>query len=186
MDKQIFSPGNEFNPNPSKKPRSFKPVLVGIGIVILLVLLWFVYMVFFSPEARYEFAAQKSYEQAMKSINAYEEAMRNDTYGGKTPEETLNMFIAALEKEDLELASKYFLLREDGTSNPQWLEGMKKMKEQDGLRVIIENLQEAKITEKNENLKTAWFSIFDKKGIIIKEILLKFNEYSGVWKIENL
>jgi len=36
--------------------------------------------------------------------------MSEDTYGGKTPEETLNLFIEALKKEDLELASKYFVL----------------------------------------------------------------------------
>src|SRR3989344_8418422 len=33
-----------------------------------------------------------------------------DTYGGKTPKETLELFIAAVEKEDFELASKYFVL----------------------------------------------------------------------------
>ena len=31
-----------------------------------------------------------------------------DTYGGKTPQETLDMFISAVEKGDYELASKYF------------------------------------------------------------------------------
>lgn len=39
-----------------------------------------------------------------------EELYRNDKYGGKTPEETFDMFIAALEKGDVELASKYFVL----------------------------------------------------------------------------
>lgn len=32
-----------------------------------------------------------------------------DTYGGKTPEETLGLYVAALEKGDYELASKYFI-----------------------------------------------------------------------------
>lgn len=31
-----------------------------------------------------------------------------DTYGGSTPDETWQLFIAALEKEDVELAAKYF------------------------------------------------------------------------------
>ena len=39
-----------------------------------------------------------------------EAAYRNDKYGGVTPEETFNMFIVALEKGDVELASKYFVL----------------------------------------------------------------------------
>ncbi len=33
-----------------------------------------------------------------------------DTYGGKTPQETLQMYISAVEKGDYELASKYFTL----------------------------------------------------------------------------
>lgn len=33
-----------------------------------------------------------------------------DIYGGKTPQETLDMFIAAVEKGDYELASKYFVV----------------------------------------------------------------------------
>lgn len=37
-----------------------------------------------------------------------EEAYRNDTHGGKTPEETLDLFINALKKNDVELASKYY------------------------------------------------------------------------------
>ncbi len=33
-----------------------------------------------------------------------------DTIGGKTPQETLEMFISAVEKGDYELASKYFVI----------------------------------------------------------------------------
>lgn len=38
----------------------------------------------------------------------YERAMA-DTYGGKTPQETLQLYIDAVEKGDYELASKYFV-----------------------------------------------------------------------------
>ncbi|MBT6053372.1 MAG: hypothetical protein HOG49_41850, partial [Candidatus Scalindua sp.] len=34
----------------------------------------------------------------------------NDIYGGDTPEETLELFIQALESGDVELASKYFVV----------------------------------------------------------------------------
>ena len=34
----------------------------------------------------------------------------NDTYGGATPEETFDLYLAALKKGDLELASKYFVV----------------------------------------------------------------------------
>jgi hypothetical protein len=35
---------------------------------------------------------------------------KNDTYGGKTPEETYNLFVEALKKQDVDLAVKYFIL----------------------------------------------------------------------------
>lgn len=40
--------------------------------------------------------------------NRLEEQYKNDTYGGDTPEETLRLFVEALEKRDYVLASKYF------------------------------------------------------------------------------
>jgi len=44
-------------------------------------------------------------------LNA-EKAVAEDTYGGKTPEETLAMFISALKADNLALASKYFVIEE--------------------------------------------------------------------------
>ena len=44
--------------------------------------------------------------QFNEGMELYEKTMTEDTYGGKTPEETLVMFIDALEKNDMELASK--------------------------------------------------------------------------------
>ena len=49
--------------------------------------------------------------EAMKRAEEedYQRAMA-DTFGGKTPQETLRMYIDAVEKGDYELASKYFVL----------------------------------------------------------------------------
>jgi hypothetical protein len=44
----------------------------------------------------------------------YDRAMA-DTYGGKTPEATLQMYIAAVEKGDYELASKLYILENQNT-----------------------------------------------------------------------
>ena len=48
--------------------------------------------------------------KALKQVEeeSYKQAMA-DTYGGKTPQETLQMYIEAVEKGDFELASKYFI-----------------------------------------------------------------------------
>ncbi|MBU4421980.1 hypothetical protein L6259_03450 [Candidatus Parcubacteria bacterium] len=43
-------------------------------------------------------------------LNAIEAPYKNDNYGGATPEETFDMYLTALKKGDLELASKYFVI----------------------------------------------------------------------------
>src|SRR3989338_6079724 len=60
----------------------------------------------------------KVYQNAEKN---YVEAMQADTYGGKTPKETLDLFVAALRADDVELASKYFLL-DKNASREKWVE----------------------------------------------------------------
>ena len=45
-----------------------------------------------------------------KEITDKKAKIAADTYGGKTPQETLDMFISAVEKGDYELASKYFVV----------------------------------------------------------------------------
>ena len=45
-----------------------------------------------------------------RAIKEDRQTAMTDTYGGKTPQETLNLYIAAVEKGDYELASKYFVV----------------------------------------------------------------------------
>ena len=53
-----------------------------------------------------------------------EKLYRNDKYGGKTPEETFDMFVSALEKGDIDLASKYFVLNKQ----EQWKKTLEEYK----------------------------------------------------------
>lgn len=185
MNEQISPNGNDFNPTATKKPRSFRPVFIGLGIVVVVIVLWFIYLVFFSPDARRDFEAQKNYNQAIKAINTYEEAMRNDTYGGKTPQETLNLFIDALGKEDIELASKYFILRSDGSPDLQWLEGLKRYRDEKKIKEMVELFKNAKSA--GSSIEGYFgFEIRDRNENLISDLGLRFNKYSGVWKIENL
>ena len=84
----------------------------------------------------------KSYEQAQKDEEARKMA---DTYGGKTPQETLQMFIDAVEKGDYELASRYFVekKREDEKNklgevknNDYFISVLKKVKIDDKEKII--------------------------------------------------
>lgn len=185
MNEQISPGGSDFNPTPTKKPRSFRLIFIGLGIVVVIFVLWFIYLVFFSPDARRDFETRKNYNQAMKAINEYEKAMQNDTYGGKTPQETLNLFISALEKEDIELASKYFILRDDGSQNLQWLDGLRKAKEGNKILEMIGFLKNAKSAGSSMDGYFG-FEIRDEKKNLISDLGMVFNKYSGVWKIESM
>ena len=57
---------------------------------------------------------QWSQQRYIASVEVLKAEYKNDTYGGATPEETLQMFIKAFQAGDLELASKYFVAEKQG------------------------------------------------------------------------
>ncbi len=59
-------------------------------------------------EERYQkmLEAHQKFEQEQKER---EKLLSNDHYGGKTPEETLALFVGALKKKDYKLAAKYYV-----------------------------------------------------------------------------
>src|SRR3989344_9575072 len=85
-------------------------MFVGLAVVILGIAGFFIWERY---QGYGEYRNYKALEQR------YIEAMTADTYGGKTPQETLDLFVAALRAEDVELASKYFLLDEN-LSREKW------------------------------------------------------------------
>ena len=64
-----------------------------------------------------------------------ERPYRQDKYGGKTPEETFDMFLDALRKEDIDLASKYFVLNKQ----EQWKKTLEEYKKQN---LLVDFLKE--------------------------------------------
>lgn len=109
----------------------------------------------FAPYFEHNRATAEYYKWKEKEHERMEELYRNDTYGGSTPEETLELFIEALEDKNLELAAKYFL--------PE--------KQQEAL---IEN-QEAE-PEGNERLITAYLN-----GVVVTPRTVGA---SGIYEIE--
>ena len=78
-----------------------------IAVIVLAILVAFVNIAgpqYLKWVDRYEEAKYK------KIYDQYIEAQKNDTYGGKTPEETFDLFLDALKKNDAELASKYYII----------------------------------------------------------------------------
>ncbi|MHB1086516.1 MAG: hypothetical protein ACYCZ0_02085 [Minisyncoccota bacterium] len=87
----------------------------GIAVIVLLPLVWFLsgyrpHEVRMWQVEKYRDMAKAGYAEMQQEQEALEAAYRKDTYGGSTPEETLELFIEALEAKDYELAVKYFVI----------------------------------------------------------------------------
>lgn len=118
-----------------------------------------------------------------KAIRYYADLERQyaeDTYGGSTPEETLQLFIDALKAGDIELASKYFVVEKR--------EEMKKLL-QDEFEVsgsfnrAVTGLQKLERTTGNHDPdERAFFIIVGGDNVVKNQVLLAKNG-NGVWKI---
>jgi len=118
------------------------------------------------------------YEYKETEKKSREALYRADTYGGDTPEETLELFIQALEAENYELASKYFV--------PEaWSKELEDFKEAKGIDMYLEIL---KTYERDGGMFTSGdkYQIdFMSGGEQWHHERFILNEYSKKWKIES-
>jgi len=177
--------------SPQKSKSKYWKFAVGfLGIIILVAGGYFVWNKYLSPEAKSNRETERNYQKYLDWQKNYEDAMKNDTYGGKTPEETLKMFIDALKKGDAELASKYFML-EDDTNDPnyltrkKWEDGISAKKESGAILDIINVLSRARVAGSVMDGYYG-FEARDSNGEIIADINMRLNTYSQVWKIESM
>lgn len=77
-----------------------KKLFIWLIIIALLIVLGFI---FFRQFYLYHF-----YGRIKQQLKQTEIMIQNDTYGGQTPQETLEMFVSALEKQDPQEISRYF------------------------------------------------------------------------------
>lgn len=111
--------------------------------------------------------------EVRKVIDEY----NNDPYGGDTPEETMRLFLDALKKGDLDLASKYFVME-------KWEEISKEFhglnKEQ--ISRTIDELQKTKL-KKYEN--DAFFVYYENNKAVSDLVMIK-HPVNNRWKISEL
>jgi len=100
--------------------------------------------------------------------------------GGKTPQETIGLLTAALEKSDLTLAVKYFV-PENREMESEDLTKLYNASILDDLTRDLKNLKNGKIMENGHYL----FEVPDENGGTAAEIELIKNE-KGLWKIISL
>ena len=141
---------------------------VGIFVVVIIAALAAIYYAnyYFSPE-----------QKALRYYADLERQYAEDTYGGKTPEETLRLFIDALKVGDIELASKYFIPEKQ----EEWLDNIKKVQKKDHLNDMINDLM--KVSKSKEDMDSALFVGTNDRNVASLIISMGFNEVVGIWKI---
>lgn len=109
----------------------FKKVLKRLGILFgLFVLFVLIFGVLLEPAKRKlgQWQEKKMIQEAEKQQKEIEQMYKNDTIGGKTPEETFDMFLDALKKGNIDLASKYYEL----SVQPKAFAGLKEELQKEG------------------------------------------------------
>src|SRR3989338_3649126 len=161
------------NQEGARKARvKYAKILVGAAAVIALVLVAFAGLGMFKQWQMRK--GVENFAETLKRLEQedYRRAMA-DTYGGKTPQETLQMYIAAVEKGDYELASKYFI----GEKKEKWRKELIEIKNVDKTDAFLNPIKVALHKEGEYSM--------DKKSFSIHEpIAIDFRLYpNGIWKL---
>jgi len=138
----------------------------------------------FEPQNFSDFLKQDPTEdQVIEYTENLKEIYQNDTYGGATPRETMDLFIKALEDGDVELASKYFIPEKQGEMYPY----LKESFEKGGAEIFLETVSRVGMG-KGFNTGDGRYQIEVKgSGEEVGYIFgLVKNPYKELWKLESL
>jgi len=120
------------------------------------------------------------YEKQQKEL---EDKYKNDQYGGDTPEETIQLFIDALSNEDVELASKYFVVEKQG----EMLDELSIGKNNDTLSGFVDILERKKIGEYYPDSNTQYvLTTFDENNIAEFSFDFILNPFTNKWKLSEI
>ncbi len=101
-------------------------------------------------------------------------------FGGKTPQETISLFIKSLENNNLVLAIKYFVPE----AREKESDDLTKLKDANILGDLITDLKTLKNGQATDKARYL-FKVFDEKGQAAAEVELTKNK-SGFWKLLTL
>lgn len=154
-------------------------MLVG-GVVLAFLAFGFGYPIYDEWKGR---RGVKNLADALKQfeIDDYKAAMA-DTYGGKTPQETLQMYIDAVEKGDYELASKYFI----GDRQKEEQESLNNAPKEN-INNMLSILRKTKIVDLHEQLSLMYdkeskeYNLSESKEDYIKRLFDVWNYDEKAW-----
>jgi hypothetical protein len=107
-------------------------------------------------------------------------AYQADTYGGATPEETLRLFVEALEKKDYVLASRYFVVEEQSPNLQRSEDGANS----GGFAALVDAYKKGKIdVTKSADGKNAEINVYPSGETTGFFFRARINEFSSKWKL---
>ena len=135
---------------------------------------------------KYGLDVRKADKMVERFQGSLEEPYKKDTYGGKTPEETWAMFLDALKKGDIDLASKYFAVDEQKNILERIQESIKLQR----FDSAIEKFSRELIREKDylQGDKAYYYiPIKNQSGELeAYSVVFYLNPHTRIWKIINL
>ncbi len=136
----------------------------GIGLFCVALFLFLVGSTYYD-----QWQGERRVKELAETLKQMEQEIYNkkaaDTIGGKTPQETLDMFIKAVEAGDYDLASKYFVIEKQ----EQWKEDLSTAKNMDDL------MRDLKSTQKSQGS----YSTAKNNYVVRKPILVSFILYAS-------
>ncbi len=155
-------------------------LLVVFFVVVTLLGLWGPKVASYWRQYQYGLEVRQA-EQVKKAI---EEAYRNDRDGGKTPEETFDLFLVALKSGDILRASKYYEL----SVQPKALSSLQKELAQSGSLdksikyfTDVRGMGVKKCNDTGDGCTFRYISPADNLSELVDIIV---NKNSGFWKID--
>jgi hypothetical protein len=155
-----------------------RPVLMVCGVLLALYALCIAARVFMNRDQLRPLA---EYNQA---VSAFQREAARDSYGGTSPQETVELFKAALERGEIAHAAKYFV-REEASGDEKWRRALERLQAAGGLPDLIEKVGRLQPDEDGIIGNTLYtYAVRSGTGEVIMSMRLFFNGYR--WKITSL
>lgn len=151
---------------------------IWLGLVFVLV----AYATIFIWPVRENWRQRYLTNKILNEISTLENLYTTDTYGGETPEETLELFLTALRVGNADLASKYFVPEKRKKMKNDIKIGIKNNQ----IKYLILDLEEEKYKNCYHEDTVCEFSTFDNNETVKFSFLLRKNDKNNKWLIDNL
>ena len=114
----------------------------------------------------------------------YKAAMMRDEVGGQTPEETLDMFVAALRANDADRAAELFML-DDNLSRETWVVRLNEYKKANLFQKLADDIERDAKPGVPTYENDYGYVLYNTDGSVGADIDMEFNIFSGVWKLQS-